>query len=85
MRMRRSLGLLAVTAAITLAGSAGTAYAESTPLEPGHVQAMAMEGEDTLQVRDNAEERLVVGDVVVESRAIRGTCGGHACGGGWLS
>ncbi|MEU6819678.1 hypothetical protein ABZ921_03545 [Streptomyces atriruber] len=82
--MRRSLGLLAVTAAITLAGSAGTAFAESAPLEPGHVQAMAMEGEDTLRVVDNTEERVVVGDIVVESRAIRGTCGGAACGPGWL-
>ncbi|MGW6058992.1 hypothetical protein [Streptomyces sp. NPDC055189] len=84
MRMRRSLGLLAVTAAITLAGSAGTAYADSAPLEPGHVRAMAMEGENTLQVVDNSEERVVAGSVVVEGRAIRGTCGGAACGPGWL-
>ncbi|MFC8128520.1 hypothetical protein [Streptomyces sp. NPDC057302] len=82
--MRRSLGLLAVTAAITLAGSAGTAYAESAPLQPGHVQSMDMEGDDTLQVVDNSEERIVVGNVVVESRAIRGSCGGSACGPGWL-
>ncbi|MEU6673869.1 hypothetical protein [Streptomyces sp. NPDC046853] len=84
MRMRRSLGLLAVTAAITLAGSAGTAYAESAPLEVGHVQTMAMEGDDTLKVIDNADERVVAGSVVVEGRAIRGTCGGAACGPGWL-
>ncbi|MGW6269569.1 hypothetical protein [Streptomyces sp. NPDC055060] len=45
---------------------------------------MGMEGEDSLQVVDNAEERIVVGDVVVEGRAIRGTCGGSACGPGWL-